>query len=106
MYMNTMRKGGSDSVVDVAGAPDAIDSSHGNAKAAPAPRSTDLREILLELIGHSPSDWSRTGSFDHHRTCAPGRGRRRRLDGDLASLTVAERNREHDFANQRPRAVV
>src|SRR4051812_15263264 len=107
MYMKTMRNGGSASRPALStGAPGAMVSSHGRASAAPAPRNTDRREILLELIGLSPLAFSGTcGSFDHHRAGAARRGRRR-FDGDMASLAVAERNAERDFADQRSRAVV
>src|SRR5689334_8543553 len=109
MYMKTMRSGGSARVVAVvsAGEPAAMVSSHGRAIAAPAPRNTDLREILLELIGLSPSGCSeRVESFNHHRAGATRRRRRRRFDRDLAPLAVAERNAEDDFTDQCPGAVV
>src|SRR4051794_41555857 len=107
MYMKTMRSGGSASRPAVSAvALGAMVSSHGRASAAPAPRNTDRREILLELIGLSPFDLAGTcGSFDHHRAGASRRGRRR-FYSDLASLAVAERNAEHDLADQRSRAVV
>src|SRR5205809_951633 len=108
MYMKSMRNGGSGRVAAVsAGAPDAMVSSHGRAIAAPAPRNTECREILQGRIEDYPSECSGSaGSFDHHGTGASRWGRRRRLDGDLTSLAVAEWNAEHDFANQRSCAVV
>src|SRR4051812_19751140 len=50
--MKTERRGGSERVVEVvpAGAAEPMVSSHGNARAAPAPRNTVLREILFGIV--------------------------------------------------------
>jgi hypothetical protein len=60
MYMKTERRGGSERVVDTvpAGAADPIVSSHGSARAAPAPRNTVLREILFGIVYLLNSLWN------------------------------------------------
>src|SRR5438094_716168 len=106
MYIETMRSGGSESRPAVsAGAPEAIDSSHGNAMAAPAPRSTVLRVVRLELVGAPPSASFQFGAFHHHRHRALRRRRRRRFDCHRTPLAIAERNPEDEFAGQRAGAV-
>src|SRR4051794_4582242 len=58
--MNTDRSGGSESVDALpVGAADVMVSSQGSARAAPAPRKTVRREILLDIVSLSPSRFLR-----------------------------------------------
>src|SRR4051812_5446268 len=50
MYMKMDRSGGSDNVAAPVGPAEAIPSSHGSARAAPAPRNMVRREIRFALI--------------------------------------------------------
>jgi len=123
--MKTDRSGGSESVgAEVAGDADAILSSQGKAKAAPALRKTVLREIRLDMISSfsigsgnwedksrlkagCSQDWlPHKKSFDHHWD-RPLWGRRRRgFHCYVTALTVAEGHTQYYFMHQGARAVV
>src|SRR4051812_48376363 len=99
MYMNTERNGGSESrKASPDGAAELMVSSQGRARAAPAPRKTVLREILLD-ISLSPCRLSCLISFDHHwaRTFW---ARRRRFHDYGAALAIPEGRAEHHFTNE------
>src|SRR4051812_5123033 len=99
MYMNTERNGGSESrKASPDGAADVMVSSQGRARAAPAPRNTVLREILLD-ISLSPCRLSCLISFDHHWARSFW-ARRRRFHDYGAALAIPEGRAEYDFANE------
>src|SRR5207253_610731 len=99
MYMNTERNGGSESVRALPdGAADVMVSSQGRASAAPAPRKTVRREILLD-ISLSPRRLPCLTLFDHHWARSFWTGRRR-FDSYGASLAVSKGRAEHDLADK------
>src|SRR4051794_29268266 len=98
MYMHSMRKGGSESVMapSAAGAALPIDSSHGSAMEAHAPRSRVRREIRLRRSGVAI-----VGLHLHllyyHRFRLSRRGRGRGGNGHRTALTVTERDAGYDL---------
>src|ERR1035438_2968106 len=99
MKMKAMRSGGSMrfSAADT-GAPCAIDSSHGSAITAPAPRNNVLRVIGFDILVSYATYQPLLITQRMGRRLLRQRGRRR--IHHHASLCISERDAEHDLAPQ------